>query len=152
MWLLISVLVVVAVTNLVGAEAGSLAVSWSTPTTNADGMPLTDLASYVVYLASSPPACPGTPTRTVTSPTAMPELGQTLTELVKGLTAGTTYFVRVTAVDSAGNESACSASASALTTLALLVGPCASPARAEAWRIAARDGRLTVKVEAMRAD
>lgn len=38
----------------------------------------------------------------------------------------------------------------AFTTLALLVGPGASPVRAE--RITAQDGRLTVKVEAMRAD
>ena len=39
-----------------------------------------------------------------------------------------------------------------LATLALLAGPGASPARADAGRITVRDGRLTVKVEAMRAD
>ena len=40
----------------------------------------------------------------------------------------------------------------ALAMLALLAGPGLSPARAEGGRIAVRDGRLTVKVEAMRAD
>jgi hypothetical protein len=40
----------------------------------------------------------------------------------------------------------------ALATLALLAGPGAVPAWAEAGTVAVRDGRLTVKVEAMRAD
>ena len=40
------------------ASAGVLDASWTAPTTNTDGSPLTDLASYRVYYGSSQP-CPG---------------------------------------------------------------------------------------------
>lgn len=102
------------VTNVVSVEAASLSVTWSAPATNADGTPLTDLASYRVYLATSSPACPGTLFRTVPAPTAAPTAGQTVSTVVTGLTAETTYFSRITAVDAAGNESTCSAAASAV--------------------------------------
>ena len=110
--LLITVLILVGCG--VEAEAGSLSIGWTAPTTNADGTPVTDLASYRIYLGTSSPACPGTPFRTVTAPTAAPTAGQTVSTVVTGLTAGTTYFSRITAVDSSGNESACSAAASAV--------------------------------------
>jgi len=110
--LLITVLILVGVG--VEAEAGSLSIGWTAPTTNADGTPVTDLASYRIYLGTSAPACPGTPFRTVASSTTTPPSGQTVSTVVTGLTAGTTYFSRITAVDSSGNESACSAAASAV--------------------------------------
>jgi hypothetical protein len=108
------VFVLMLVTNVVSVEAASLSVTWSAPATNADGTPLTDLASYRIYLGTSSPACPGTPFRTVTAPTATPTAGQTVSTVLTGLTAGTTYFSRITAVDSSGNESVCSAAASAV--------------------------------------
>ena len=102
-WLLSSVLILLGAG--VEAEAGSLSIGWTAPVANADGTPLTDLASYRIYLGTSAPACPGTPFRTVTSSTTTPPSGQTVSTVVTGLTAGTTYFARITAVDSAGNES-----------------------------------------------
>ena len=79
-----------------------------------DGTPLTDLASYRIYLGTSAPACPGTPFRTVTASTTTPPAGQTASTVVTGLTAGTTYFARITAVDAAGNESTCTPVTSAV--------------------------------------
>src|SRR5215831_3937558 len=98
------------------AEAGSVSISWSPPTTNDDGTPLTDLAGYRIYLGTSPPACGGTPFRTITS-------AQAASTIVTGLTAGTIYFARVTAVDSAGDESACSGTASGAAHADLGVTP-----------------------------
>src|SRR5439155_21256525 len=40
-------------------EPGILDVSWIAPTTNSDGSPMTDLASYRVYYGASNPPCPG---------------------------------------------------------------------------------------------
>jgi hypothetical protein len=108
------VFVLMLVINVVSVEAASLSVTWNAPATNADGTPLTDLASYRIYLATSSPACPGTPFRTVTAPTTTPTAGETVSTVVTGLIAGTTYFSRITAVDAAGNESTCSAAASAV--------------------------------------
>ena len=93
-------------------EAASVSLSWTAPTTNADGSRLTDLASYRIYLGTSTPACPSASFFTVASPTSTPASGQTLSSRVTALTAGTTYFARVTAVDTSGNESTCSAAAS----------------------------------------
>ena len=95
-WFFVFVLMLIA--NVVSVEAASLSVTWSAPATNADGTPLTDLASYRIYLGTSSPACPGTPFRTVTAPTATPTAGQTVSTVLTGLTAGTTYFSRITAV------------------------------------------------------
>src|SRR5467141_3651979 len=90
------------------ARAGILDASWTAPTTNADGSPLTDLASYRVYYGTTDPPCPGSTFLSVTSPTAAPGPGQTLSVTLSGLTTSTQYFVAVTAVDSGGSESACS--------------------------------------------
>ena len=35
-----------------GVEAASLHLRWDAPTTNAGGSPLTDLAGYIVYVAT----------------------------------------------------------------------------------------------------
>jgi hypothetical protein len=94
-------------------DAGILDLAWDAPTTNADGTPLTDLSGYWVYSAtSSLSSCPPASTpRFVSSATPAP--GTIVTYLLTGLTDGTIYFVRVTAVDTSGNESACSNEASA---------------------------------------
>jgi hypothetical protein len=87
--------------------AGILDASWTAPTTNVDGTPLTDLASYRVYYGTTATPCPGATFASVASATASPSAGQTVSYRLTGLTRGTTYFVSVTAVDTAGNESAC---------------------------------------------
>lgn len=78
---------------------GSATVSWSAPTTKADGSPLSGLAGYrVLYGQSS-----GTYTQSIAvraSPLTVPNLG-----------AGAWFFV-VKAIDSAGLESAASAEVS----------------------------------------
>src|SRR5262245_41073505 len=103
----VGLLVIVGLMGATRAEAASIGVSWNAPTTNADGSRLTDLASYRIYLATSPPACPSASYFTVASPTSSPTSGQTMSSRVTALTAGTTYYARVTAVDTSGNESAC---------------------------------------------
>ncbi len=112
--LLIAVLT--AAVAAVGArvEAASLPLTWNAPTTSADGTPLTDLEGYRIYLGTSAPACPGGSFHAVSSPTSTPASGQTVSARIAGLTAGTMYFARVSAVDLAGNESGCSGSASAV--------------------------------------
>ncbi len=96
-------------------DAGILDLAWDAPTTNADGTSLTDLSGYRVYsgttsLTSCPPG--STPTF-VASATPTPAPSTVVTYQLSGLTDGTIYFVRVTAVDTSGNESPCSNEASA---------------------------------------
>ena len=95
------------------AYAGILDLTWTAPTTNADGTALTDLASYRVYYGTSTVTCPGGSTFvTVPSATASPPPGTTVNYRLTGLQTGTTYYVGVTAVDTSGNESSCSNAAS----------------------------------------
>lgn len=109
-----------------GAEAASLSLSWNAPGTNADGTPLRDLAGYRIYLGTSPPACPGATFHAVSSPTTRPASGQTVSTSVSALSAGTTYYVRLTAVDTSGNESACSGAATGVAQPTLAVTPSGS--------------------------
>lgn len=79
------------------------AVSWNAVTTNADGSPLTDLASYNVYWNTGDPSlvtAPGSKVRSV--PPA-----QTPTTTITGLAPGPWFFA-VTAVNATGVESALS--------------------------------------------
>ena len=87
------------------ARAGVLDASWTAPTTNTDGSPLTDLASYKVYYGVATGPCPGGVFFQVISPTASPAPGTTVSFRLKGLTSGSPYFVSVTAVDLSGSES-----------------------------------------------
>lgn len=103
--------------------AGVLDASWIAPTTNADGSALTDLASYRVYYGTQSAPCPGTSQVQMASPTSSPGASQTVTSRLTGLTAGTRYNVAVTAVDAAGNESACSGVASAIARSEFSVSP-----------------------------
>jgi hypothetical protein len=107
-------------------DAASVSLSWDAPTTNANGTPLTDLAGYRVYMATSQPACPGVSFHPVASSTTAPAPGQTVSSRITSLNAGTTYFVRITAVDTTGNESACSSSASGIAKADFSVTPSAT--------------------------
>ena len=95
-------------------EAASVTVNWLVPTTNANGTPVTDLAAYRIYLATSTPPCPSASFFTRPAPATTPAHGDIVSKIITGLTAGTTYVARVTAVDTQGNESACSDSASGM--------------------------------------
>ncbi len=89
-------------------SAGVLDASWTAPTTNTDGSPLIDLASYRVYYGASAPPCPGGTFVQAPSSTSTPSASQTVTSRLTGLTTGTLCNISLTAVDSAGLESACS--------------------------------------------
>ncbi len=119
------ILVAVAAAG-VNVEAASVSVTWNAPTTNADGTPLTDLAGYRIYLGTAPPTCPGGSFHPVSSASTTPGSGQTVSTSVTALSAGTTYFARVTAVDINGNESACSTSASGVAQPDFTVTPSAT--------------------------
>jgi hypothetical protein len=105
------------------AQAGVLDASWTAPTTNADGSALTGLAHYRVYYSTSASPCPGGVFVEVTTATSSPQPNQTVSFQLKGLSTASTYSVSVTAVDKGGNESACSAVASAVARGESAVAP-----------------------------
>lgn len=92
------------------ADAGVLDATWTAPTTNTDGSPLTDLASYRVYYGTTPTPCPGGTFVVQPSPTTSPAPTTTvkLTNGLSGLVTGSRYYVSVTAVATGGNQSVCS--------------------------------------------
>ncbi len=104
-------------------DAGVLDASWTAPTTNADGSPLTDLASYRVYYGTSSSPCPGTSFVQVASSTPSPSPNQTVTLRLTGLATGTLYYASVTAVETSGAESTCSTLANAVARLDFAVSP-----------------------------
>lgn len=108
------------------AGAGMLEVSWTAPVTNANGTALNDLSGYRVYMGASAPACPGSSYHAVASSTSTPGANQTVRATITGLNAGTTYWVRVTAVDQSGNQSACTAAVSGPARGSLSVSPTGS--------------------------
>lgn len=73
---------------------GSARLSWSAPTTNVDGTPLTDLAGYRIYYGRSSGSYSSS--ITISNPAAT-------TYTIQGLTAGT-YYAVVRAFDSSNNE------------------------------------------------
>ena len=95
------------------AVDGVLDASWTAPTTNADGSPLTNLESYRVYYSTTNPPCPNGPFLTVGSPTARPAPGQKVSLRLTGLTMGQVYYVAVGAVNSRGEWSGCTPAVSA---------------------------------------
>jgi len=95
------------------AADGVLDVSWTAPTTNANGGPLTDLASYRVYYSTTNPPCPGGPFLTVASSTARPTPDQKVSVRLTGLTMGQLYYVAIATVNSRGMLSGCTPAASA---------------------------------------
>ena len=106
-----------------GVEAASLHLRWDAPTTNAGGSPLTDLAGYIVYVATSTHACFGRSFFSVPSPVAAPAAGDIVEFQVSGLEAGTTYAVAVSALNQAGFESDCSPEATGAARTDFTVTP-----------------------------
>jgi hypothetical protein len=88
------------------ASMGSVTLQWQPPTTRTDGSPLTNLAGYRVYYGTTQGSYPNR--ITVNSPGLS-------SFVVQNLPPGTYWFV-ITAVDSAGLESAQSNSASKQVT------------------------------------
>lgn len=93
-WFIIAALVI---TMTGPAWAGHRTASWTAPTTNEDGSPLTDLAGYRLYRCSTTPCtrAAGTLIGTVAAPAtsfSIPHASQ--------------GFLTVTAFDTSGNESA----------------------------------------------
>ena len=126
LWIVISLLLGAILGPVADAGAATLDVSWTAPVTNADGSALTDLSGYRVYMGTSTPSCPSSSYHTVSSPTSTPAANQRVSTTITGLNAGTTYSVRITAVDRSGNQSACSAAASGVARGALSVSPSSS--------------------------
>ncbi len=108
------------------AEPGVLDATWTAPTTNTDGTPLTDLAAYRVYFGPSATPCPNGTFVQIASPTASPAPNTTLSVRLTNLTTGTRYTIAVAAVDSSGNQSACSVAASATAQIDFSVTPAGS--------------------------
>ena len=77
--------------------AGHRTATWTAPTTNEDGTPLTDLSGYRLYRCTATPCLKsvGTLISSVPAPTTSVPLNH-----------GQKGFLAVTAVDTAGNESA----------------------------------------------
>ena len=104
-------------------EAGILDASWTAPTINADGSPITDLASYRVYYGTSGAPCPGGTFLQTASTTPNPGPGQIVSVRFTGLSPTLLYNVAVTAVDTSGTQSACSTPASAVARIAFAASP-----------------------------
>jgi hypothetical protein len=77
------------------SNAGSATLSWTAPTKNTDGSPVTNLAGYYVHYGTSPDEL----TNTITVAGAT-----TTTCIISGLTEGTHYFA-VVAFTAAGTNS-----------------------------------------------
>jgi hypothetical protein len=81
---------------VVGVATGSASLSWTPPTTNTDGSPLTNLSGYRVYWGTALGNYPNSVTLNNAGLASY---------VVENLAPGTYYFV-VTALSSAGSESA----------------------------------------------
>jgi hypothetical protein len=71
------------VVNAAPSTGGSVTISWTAPTVNVDGSPLTDLAGFNVLYGTSP--------TTMNRSTQVPGAGATSTT-ISGLASGTWYF------------------------------------------------------------
>ncbi|HEY6454240.1 MAG TPA: putative Ig domain-containing protein [Steroidobacteraceae bacterium] len=78
------------------AATSSITLSWTEPTTDTDGSPLTNLASYIVYYGTASQAY--TNTIVVSNP-------DELSYVVGSLVVGQTYYFAVKAVTSSGTQS-----------------------------------------------
>jgi len=103
--------------------AGILDASWIAPIANTDGSPLTDLAFYRIYYGTDSAPCPGSSFVQVASSTPSPPSNEPVTFTLTGLSTGTLYYGSITAVDTSGNESACSTPTSAVAQLDFAVSP-----------------------------
>lgn len=75
-------------------SVGSATLTWSAPTTNADGSPLTDLKGYKIHYGTS-----------AGSYSATISVGNTTNYTVTNLQNGVRYYFAVTAYDINGKES-----------------------------------------------
>lgn len=91
LWLILAFLLVMCMMPF-SSQAVNVTLSWETPTTNADGTPLTDLGGYKVYY--------GNTTRTYGTPIDVKNVSAYTLDLTDG-----TYFFAITAYDTSGNES-----------------------------------------------
>ena len=82
--------------DVIPIASGAATLSWTPPTENTDGTPLTDLAGYTVYWGTAP----GNYQNSVT----LDNPGLT-SYVVENLAAATTYYFSTTAYNSAGLES-----------------------------------------------
>jgi hypothetical protein len=97
------------------ATGGILDATWTAPTKNIDGSPLTDLASYRLFYGTSSSPCPGSTSVQVAAPTSSFRL--------TGLITGTRYHAAIVAIDASGNQSPCSNTASAIARADFSVSP-----------------------------
>ncbi len=81
------------------ATTGTATVSWTAPTQNTDGSPLTDLAGYTIYYGTSS----GNLNNSINVNSAA-----TTSYTVSGLATGATYYFAVSAVNSSGVSSSLS--------------------------------------------
>ena len=123
----LALVLLVAVCVMGQTPTAKLKVTFTAPTTNTDGTPLTDLAGYRVYIRTEPIAvCPPSGTyKTATTAIPAPTPGTTVTRTYSGYAWNTRYYARVVAVDKAGNLSACSNEATTVTDqpVAPFLGP-----------------------------
>ncbi len=84
------------VTPTTGSTAGVASLSWTAPTDNTNGTPLTDLLGFKIYYAGTTP---------VTTSSQSLDVGNVTAYTLNGLAPGSYYF-SVTAYDADRNESA----------------------------------------------
>ena len=75
-------------------STGTATLTWTAPTTNADGSPLTDLAGFKIHYGTSS----GSYTQTI-------DAGNVTTYQVSSIPRGATYYFVVTACNQGGVES-----------------------------------------------
>jgi len=80
-------------------------LTWTAPTQNADGTPLTDLAAFRLYIGTAPGVYPPTPTAVITISNPTPAPGTVVRWNCAGLSDGQKY-ANVRGVDLANNEAA----------------------------------------------
>jgi hypothetical protein len=89
-------------------KEGVLSVLWTAPTTNTDGSPLTDLASYRLYYNTVGGPCPAGRFVTFDAATVDRAPDQRVGVRLTNLTVDQIYYVAVVAVNSGGVTSLCS--------------------------------------------
>jgi hypothetical protein len=82
--------------EVLAVSLGSATLTWSPPTQNTDGSPLTDLAGFVVYW--------GTASRNYSNSVTLPNPGLT-SYMVENLAPGATYYFATTSYNDDGLES-----------------------------------------------